>query len=140
MFSSIGSVVGFLAYQWDTQSTVSNFFISPINFLSGTFFSITSLPENGELSDILRSIGSVEYYPNANFFGLDSFAYRVSDGELYSQESLVTIEVLPINDPPFLVGEWFSIDEDTETILPLNLGDPDDDDIIPLLNFVIFIN
>ena len=45
-FSSIGSVVGFLSYRWDTQSTVSNFFISPINFLSGTFFSINSLPES----------------------------------------------------------------------------------------------
>ena len=45
-FSSIGSVVGFLAYRWDTQSTVSNFFISPINFLSGTFFTINALPEN----------------------------------------------------------------------------------------------
>jgi ABC-2 type transport system permease protein len=45
-FSSIGSVVGFLSYKWDTQSTVSNFFISPINFLSGTFFSIYSLPES----------------------------------------------------------------------------------------------
>ena len=48
-FSSIGSVVGFIAYRWDTQSTVSNFFISPINFLSGTFFSINSLPENFKL-------------------------------------------------------------------------------------------
>ena len=45
-FTSIGSVVGFLAYRWDTQSTVSNFFISPINFLSGTFFTINALPEN----------------------------------------------------------------------------------------------
>ena len=45
-FSSVGSVVGFLAYRWDTQSTVSSFFISPINFLSGTFFSINSLPES----------------------------------------------------------------------------------------------
>ncbi len=45
-FSSIGSVVGFLSYRWDTQSTVSNFFISPINFLSGTFFSINSLEDN----------------------------------------------------------------------------------------------
>ncbi len=44
-FSSIGSAVGFLSYRWDTQSTVSNFFISPINFLSGTFFSINLLPE-----------------------------------------------------------------------------------------------
>ena len=45
-FASIGSLVGFLAYQWDTQSTVSNFFISPINFLSGTFFSINVLPDD----------------------------------------------------------------------------------------------
>ena len=45
-FSSVGSVVGFLAYRWDTQSTVSSFFISPINFLSGTFFSINSLSES----------------------------------------------------------------------------------------------
>ena len=44
-FTSIGSLVGFLAYRWDTQSTVSNFFISPINFLSGTFFSISALPD-----------------------------------------------------------------------------------------------
>lgn len=48
-FSSIGSVVGFLSYRWDTQSTVSNFFISPIIFLSGTFFSINSLPESFKL-------------------------------------------------------------------------------------------
>ena len=45
-FSSLGSLVGFLAYRWDTISTVSNFFVSPINFLSGTFFSINSIPEN----------------------------------------------------------------------------------------------
>ncbi len=45
-FSSLGSVVGFLSYRWDTQSSVSSFFITPINFLSGTFFSINSLSEN----------------------------------------------------------------------------------------------
>ena len=45
-FSSIGSVIGFLSYKWDTQSTVSNFFISPVIFLSGTFFSINSLPDH----------------------------------------------------------------------------------------------
>jgi len=45
-FSSVGSVVGFLSYRWDTQSSISNFFISPINFLSGTFFSVNSLSES----------------------------------------------------------------------------------------------
>ena len=50
-FSSLGSLIGFLAYRWDTISTVSNFFVSPINFLSGTFFSISALPD--ELKYIL---------------------------------------------------------------------------------------
>jgi len=45
-FSTIGCIVGFLSYNWDTQSTVSNFFVTPINFLSGTFFSVNVLPEN----------------------------------------------------------------------------------------------
>ena len=45
-FTSLGSITGFLSYTWDTQSTVSNFFVMPINLLSGTFFSINSLPES----------------------------------------------------------------------------------------------
>ena len=45
-FSSLGCLIGFLAYTWDTQSTVSNFFVTPINLLSGTFFSINVLPDS----------------------------------------------------------------------------------------------
>ena len=66
-FTSIGSVVGFLAYRWDTQSTVSNFFISPINFLSGTFFTINALPEN------LQVILLYNPYYYIIFFFRDSF-------------------------------------------------------------------
>jgi len=71
-FSSIGSVVGFLSYTWDTQSTVSYFFISPINFLSGTFFSINSLPEN------LRAIMIYNPYYYIITYFRDSF-YTISD-------------------------------------------------------------
>jgi len=66
-FSSVGSVVGFLAYRWDSQSTVSNFFISPINFLSGTFFSINSLPESYKIILLYNP-----YYYIISFFR-DSF-------------------------------------------------------------------
>lgn len=45
-FSCLGCFVGILFNTWDTQSTFSNFFVTPLNFLSGTFFSITYLPEN----------------------------------------------------------------------------------------------
>jgi len=46
VFASLGCVIGFLTYKWDTQSTISNFLITPINLLSGTFFSISVVPES----------------------------------------------------------------------------------------------
>ena len=39
IFSSIGSVVGFLFFTWDMQQAILNFLIIPISLLSGTFFS-----------------------------------------------------------------------------------------------------
>jgi len=44
-FSCLGCFVGLIFNSWDTQSTFSSFFVAPINFLSGTFFSINYLPE-----------------------------------------------------------------------------------------------
>jgi len=75
-FTSIGSAVGFLAYRWDTQSTVSNFFISPINFLSGTFFTINALPENLQVILLYNP-----YYYIISFFR-DSF-YVKTEINLY---------------------------------------------------------
>jgi len=46
IFSSIGALTGFLSFTWDVKSTVSNFFILPISFFSGTFFSINAIDEN----------------------------------------------------------------------------------------------
>tara|TARA_Y100000590_G_C15414296_1_gene898824 strand:- start:137 stop:730 length:594 start_codon:yes stop_codon:yes gene_type:complete len=40
IFSSLGALTGFLFFTWDLQSTISSFFIVPLSFLSGTFFSI----------------------------------------------------------------------------------------------------
>ena len=46
IFSSIGAIIGFLSFTWDVQSSISHFFIIPITFLSGTFFSIESINDN----------------------------------------------------------------------------------------------
>ena len=46
IFSSIGAIIGFLSFTWDVQSSISNFFIIPVTFLSGTFFSVESINEN----------------------------------------------------------------------------------------------
>ena len=49
IFSSIGSIIGFLFFTWDIQSSFSNFIIIPISLLSGTFFSIDSLNDKWKI-------------------------------------------------------------------------------------------
>ena len=41
---SLGLIVGLYADKFDQMSTVTNFIIVPLSFLSGTFYSIDKLP------------------------------------------------------------------------------------------------
>lgn len=43
--SLLGLIVGLWAEKFDQMSAVTNFVITPLSFLSGTFYSITQLPE-----------------------------------------------------------------------------------------------
>lgn len=45
MMACIGIMVGIWADKFDHQATISNFIIAPLTFLSGTFYSITALPQ-----------------------------------------------------------------------------------------------
>jgi VCBS repeat-containing protein len=54
-------------------------------------------PENGTVT--LNEDGSFTYTPDEGFEGIDSFLYRVFDGELYSSLAAVTIHVTPSDDP-----------------------------------------
>jgi uncharacterized delta-60 repeat protein len=47
------------------------------------------------------SDGSFLYTPGANFFGVDSFSYRASDGNANSSLATVQITVAGVNDSPF---------------------------------------
>jgi VCBS repeat-containing protein len=71
---------------------------------------LVSGPANGTLT--LNPDGSLQYAPNANFNGTDSFTYSASDGEL-SDEATVTINVTPENDPPLAVADGYTTTEDT---------------------------
>jgi len=79
-FSCLGCFVGILFNTWDTQSTFSNFIVTPLNFLSGTFFSITYLPENFKFILFYNP-----YYYVVNFFRNcfhDEFIFQV-DQNIY---------------------------------------------------------
>ena len=68
----------------------------PINYL------ITSQPEHGhiELTDAL-----ISYTPIPDYFGVDSFEYQASDGQVTSNIAIVTINISPINDSPIIISE-----------------------------------
>jgi VCBS repeat-containing protein len=64
--------------------------------------------------------GSFEYRPEPHFNGEDSFTYKVSDGELDSQEVTVTIAVRAVNDPPIAKDDAYRTDEEQ----PLKITEP----------------
>jgi VCBS repeat-containing protein len=57
---------------------------------------IESQPTNGTVS--LNPNGSFTYQPDDEFFGDDSFTYRVSDGPAISNLATVSIDVRPVDD------------------------------------------
>lgn len=62
---------------------------------------------NGVLT--LSATGSFRYVPTANYSGLDSFTYHVSDGLLTSTASTVSISVNPVNDAPTAIAASYTV-------------------------------
>ena len=68
---------------------------------------------------------NLTYLGATNYFGRDSFTFKVNDGQLDSEVATVSISVAPVNDPPVAVAQispLFQISaEDTNlTVLSLN--------------------
>ena len=66
---------------------------------------------NGTLT--LSADGSFSYTPDANWNGTDTFTYKANDGTDDSSAATVTITVNPVNDPPVVIDQAYSVDEDT---------------------------
>ncbi len=62
-------------------------------------FSIVALPAHGTLSGTAPNL---TYTPSLNYFGADSFSYKVNDGRLDSVNALISINVNPLPDAPAL--------------------------------------
>jgi ABC-2 type transport system permease protein len=93
-FSAVGIVAGIWADKYDHLAGVQNFFIMPLTFLSGVFYSIHSLPHFWQI---------VSHY-NPVFFMIDGFRYGfhgVSDVD----HMLSLAVVLPVA----VVSSWISL-------------------------------
>ncbi|HGJ65599.1 TPA: tandem-95 repeat protein [bacterium] len=73
-------------------------------------YKIVGNPSNGKLQGIEPYI---EYIPNPNFFGDDSFTFIANDGLLDSNIAKITIKVKPINDPPIANSQELTTNEET---------------------------
>ena len=73
---------------------------TPMNLVNALL--VTS-PFNGTLQSFLTS-GAFQYMPNVNFFGVDTFTYRLNDGTNLSNIATVSITVTNINDPPVVAN------------------------------------
>ena len=82
---------------------------------------IIAPPSNGTVE--VQMSGVVRYVPTADFNGIDTFTYRVADEEgLLSAETPVTIEVRPVNDPPAVVEDAYTLPEGGFLTVPVGLG------------------
>jgi VCBS repeat-containing protein len=61
-------------------------------------YSLGTLPANGTV--VLAANGSYAYIPNPNYAGTDSFSIFVTDPGGAQAESIISVAVQPVNDPP----------------------------------------
>lgn len=76
------------------------------------FISLLTAPANAA-QFTLNNDGTFTYRPAANFFGTDTFTYRVNDGVLTSNNvGTVTINIQSVNDAPIGNPDSLTTDED----------------------------
>jgi VCBS repeat-containing protein len=85
-------------------------------------FSIAMAPANGSLSG---TPPLVTYTPDADFNGLDSFTFTVSDGDLTSLPATVSITVDAGNDIPVANAQSVTTAEETPLPIVLTGSDPE---------------
>gem|GEM_PF-3358232 len=65
----------------------------------------TAAPYLAFLPRLTDASHRVIYAPDENLAGFDSLRYRVNDGKVDSNEGVVNLRILPVNDAPVAVGE-----------------------------------
>lgn len=76
---------------------------------------------------------TLKYTPKAHFNGTDEVSYVVVDEDGNTDEAVLKITILPVNNAPIAVGDEFEIDEDQEILLDV-LNNDEDIDFDPELN------
>ena len=87
MMGTLGTMVGIWADKWDQQQGITNFIVLPLTFLSGTFYSISRLPEFWQNFALM----------NPFFYNIDGFRYAFL-GQSDSSLLIGSITLIIINN------------------------------------------
>ena len=99
-------------------------------------FRIVNGPTNGQISNFNLTTGALTYTPNNNFFGSDSFTFKVIDrqGLESTEAALISINVKalppPANNPPVAVDTTVETNNNTPINIKLEGKDTDQGDTI----------
>ena len=105
--------------------------------LNVTSVEIVTAPANGATS-VNATTGMVTYTPGENYFGSDSFGYRVMDdlGE-WSAEATVALTIDSVNDLPSAADDIAVTDEDTAVLISLLDNDSDIDGTVDITTVTV---
>ncbi|MEO0410624.1 MAG: Ig-like domain-containing protein [Pseudomonadota bacterium] len=135
----------------DEDMSVALAITAPTDPDAGDTLSITAVtaPTNGQivlngtavtdLTTLTESdLPNLEYQPDANFNGTDTFGYTVSDQNGGTDTQTITVTINPINDGPPVVGANVTrtTDEDTDVALGIIAPtDPDPEQVLTISSF-----
>ena len=104
----------------DPEGDILNFLISeyPIH---GTLGAITFIS--------LQSV-SIEYLPEENYYGVDSFKFQVHDGEQYSTSATISVNISPVNDKPVSISQDLLTSEEITITINLSATDEEEDELV----------
>jgi hypothetical protein len=91
--------------------------------LDPTTVEVISPPGSGEV--VNPADGTIDYTPQLNFNGLDTFSYQVCDTDLLCGTATVTVTVTPVNDPPLANNDYATTPEDTAVQISVMENDYD---------------
>jgi len=93
-------------------------------------YSVITEPTHGRLTG---TVPNLDYHPERDFNGQDSFTFEVSDGKVDSAAATVSITVTPGNDPPTANDDIATAEEDVPIVtidVLKNDTDPDNDRLV----------
>ncbi len=99
--------------------------------IEGDPLQVVIVTQGGNGSVINNNNGTLTYVPFANYSGIDTFTYTITDGNGGISTASVMVTIVPVNDAPIAVDDFASTPEGTRVTIIVLANDLDvDGDVI----------